>query len=425
MRLLKLRAYYEPEVTAGTHFIKDMDEANIANGIVSINYTPMPTRGVDDATRRQYKNKKHEVLYDGAVIVNRFSMFREHKNPIQRAFRYLCCSVCEYSLGIREKDIDLVHSASTPPIQGMLSALTAKRLSKKYGRHVPFVFNLQDIFPDSLVNASMTHKGSLLWKIGRKIEDYTYRSADRIIVISEGFKKNIMEKGVPEEKIVIVPNWVNTESVHPVAREDNILFDRYGLDKSKFYICYSGNIGHSQNIGLLVDVASRLEKELPEARFVLLGEGAAKEELEKSVSEKGLKNMILLPYQPYEEISHVFSLGDAGLIISKPGIGGSSVPSKTWSIMAAERPVLASFDEGELTELISGEGCGICCPAGDAGALIEAVKKMFRMSREGDALSQMGKNGKKYLLEFLDKDKCIAKYIDVLKECAENADKSE
>ena len=126
----------------------------------------------------------------------------------------------EYVLGRREREADVIFAVSTPPTQGMLCGLAARRLG------IPFVYSLQDVFPDSLVNAGMACRDSLLWRIGRRIEDFSYRRADRVVVISEGFRRNIMEKGVPEEKIAVVPNWVDTQSVHPVAREENVLFAR-------------------------------------------------------------------------------------------------------------------------------------------------------------------------------------------------------
>jgi glycosyltransferase involved in cell wall biosynthesis len=260
----------------------------------------------------------------------------------------------------------------------------------------------------------MTKKGSLIWKIGRRIENYTYRNADKIIVISEGFKKNIMEKGVPEEKIVVIPNWVDTDSVYPIDRKDNILFDRYGLDREKFYICYSGNIGHSQNLDMLIEVAKELSFELPEVGFVLIGEGAAKETLVERVEKEGITNVRILPFQPYEEISHVFSLGDAGLIISKPGIGESSVPSKTWSIMAAERPVLASFDkESELYKLVEKPGCGLASDASSKDDFKRAVRKLYSNAQ---MRFEMGKCGRDYLEEELNKDKCVGEYVKIINE---------
>ena len=102
-------------------------------------------------------------------------------------------------------------------------------------------------------------KGGLLWKIGRIIENFTYRNSDKIIVISQDFKKNIMAKGVPEDKIVVIYNWVDQNAVVDIPRSENILFDRYGLDRSKFYITYNGNIGLTQNMDMLLEVAKALE----------------------------------------------------------------------------------------------------------------------------------------------------------------------
>lgn len=118
-----------------------------------------------------------------------------------------------------------------------------RRIIKKI-KHIPFVYNLQDIFPDSLVGTSLAQKGGLLWKIGRVIENFTYKHADKIIVISEDFKKNIMAKGVPEEKIVVVYNWVDQNAVVDVSKEENKLFDMYDLDRKKFYYEYSGTLDY-------------------------------------------------------------------------------------------------------------------------------------------------------------------------------------
>lgn len=417
MKILELAPYFFPEQISSTHLTNDLYDEFQKNGFQLEVYTPSPTRGVSDEVRKKYCKIKREKLYDGAVSVNRFAMFREGRNPIIRAARYILVNIIQYFKGIHAKDIDVIFAASTPPTQGLLCGLVKKTLSRRYGKNVPFVFNLQDIFPDSLVNAGMTRKGSLIWKLGRKIENFTYRNADRIIVISEDFKRNIMEKGVPEEKIVVVPNWVNTDDVYPVEREENVLFPRCGLDPEKFYICYSGNIGHSQNVDLLVKAAKAMAEGLPEVRFVLFGEGAAKEELAQTVESENITNLILLPFQPYEDIAHVFSAGDADLIISKAGIGGSSVPSKTWGIMAAARPILASFDrDSELCKLVDQVGCGINVGADDLDALVDAIRYIY----ENQSLTaEMGEKGRKYVSEVLSKDKCVAAYIHTIRSCAE------
>ena len=406
MKVLKLSPYCEPEQVSSSHLTKDLTEAFIKSGITIENYVPTPTRGVTNAVRNKYKKIKYEEREAGKIVIHRFSMFPERKNSIQRAFRYVLVNIVQYIKGSHAKDIDLIYAGSTPPTQGMLCGLVKKRL------RVPFVYNLQDIFPDSLVNAKMTKKGSIVWKIGRKIEDFTYRNADKIIVISEDFKHNIMEKGVAENKIVVIPNWVNTDKVYPVNRKDNILFDRYNLDRSKFYICYSGNLGHSQNLELLIKVAEEIQINMPDVIFVLIGEGAAKEELELLVRKKKLENIVILPFQPYKDIAHVFSLGDVGLIISKPGIGESSVPSKTWGIMAAKRPILASFDKkSRLMKTIEITQAGIGADAGSVTELIDAIKQL----RDTSLCESLGSNGYSFVHTYLEKEKCVNMYIEVLK----------
>lgn len=414
MKILELSSYYSPEQISSSHLTNDLYQALVVAGFSIEEYVPMPTRGISDEVRKQFCKRKYEELKNGQIVVHRFSMFREGKNPIQRAIRYILVNIVQYIKGTTARNVDIIYAASTPPTQGLLCGLVKRRLSKRYGRKIPFIYCLQDVFPDSLVNAKMTKKGSIIWKIGRKIEDYTYRSADKIIVISESFKKNIMKKGVPEEKIVVIPNWVDTDVVYPVDRKDNILFDRYNLDRDKFYICYSGNLGHSQNLKLLLETAKQLKSELTDVCFVLVGEGAAKEELIKKVAEEQLENIIILPFQPYEDIAHVFSLGDVGLIISKPEIGGSSVPSKTWSIMAAGRPVLASFDEdSELFRLIEGVGCGVCVQADDD---TESFKKaIYELYENKEKNAKIGVLGRNYLMDYLGKDKCVGMYIETIR----------
>lgn len=407
MNILFLDAYFEPESIAFTHLENDLLDALTKGGHNIYIICPTPTRGVDDTVRKKYKYKRKEKLYDGHVHVRRFSAPKEGKNPIIRMFRYFWCNLQSYRYGIRCKNVDVIFANSTPPTQGMLAALVKNKLSKN--KNIPFVYCLQDIFPDSLVNAKMTSKGSLIWKIGRKIEDYTYKNADEIITISDAFKQNIIKKGANEDKIHVIPNWIDTSEVFPVARDINPLFDRYKLDRNKFYICYSGNIGHSQNMNLLLDVAKRIKDE--EVCFVVIGDGVARIDMEKRIAAENISNVILLPFQPYEEIANVFSLGDVGLIISKPGIGGSSVPSKTWSIMAAEKPILASFDqESELSILIKNVECGIVCPAGDQESLVNAITKLKKENS-----SEMGIKGKIYVTSEISKKKCVEKYLNILK----------
>lgn len=417
VRILYLPAYFYPETAASSYLGENRNQAFADAGFEMVAYTPMPCRGISKELREEYKKKRIEELYDGKMTLHRFYMFAEGRNPILRALRYVFCWFAQGWKGLSAKDVDCIYLASTPPIQGMLGAFLKKR------KNVPFVYNLQDIFPDSLVNNGLAKKGGLLWKIGRVIENFTYRHADKIIVISEDFKKNIMAKGVPEEKIVVVYNWVDQNAVVDIPREKNKLFDAYGLDKSKFYVTYNGNIGLSQNLDMLLSVAEEFQSAKVQAfhgneicctdiHFVLVGNGAYLDEVKRLVNEKKLKNVHLLPFQPYEDISHVFSLGDASLVISKPGTGAASVPSKTWSIMSASRPVLANFDENELKQIVEKHHCGIFTKAGDKEAFKQSILALYN-NRE--MAVEMGKNGRQFVMDNLTREVGTQKYVDVIK----------
>lgn len=406
MKVLQLTGYFIPEKAASIYLTENRLEAFGEAGFDTVIWTSRPTRGLSDEEYAEYKHKKTEMMYGGKVTVHRFAMYREGRNPILRALRYSLNWVIQLWKGLREKDVDVIYLASTPPIQGMLGAFI-----KKF-RGIPFVYNLQDIFPDSLMNNGLARKGGLPWKIGRVIENFTYQHADKIIVISEDFKKNIMEKGVPEDKIAVVYNWVDQNAVVDVPRAENKLFDAYGLDREKFYVTYNGNIGLSQNMDMLLEVASDLQGSIDDIHFVLVGNGAYLEEVKRMVGEKQLQNVHLLPFQPYEDISHVFALGDVSLVISKPGTGTASVPSKTWSIMSASRPVLVNFDENELKSIVEQNECGIFTKAGDKEAFKEAILKLYN---NRDLCKRYGQNGRKFVMDNLTREVGTQKYVEVIK----------
>jgi|WetSurMetagenome_2_1015567.scaffolds.fasta_scaffold35279_3 glycosyltransferase involved in cell wall biosynthesis len=406
MKILFLPAYFYPESEPGSHLADNRNEAFARAGFEMVVIAPDPVRGISEEQRKEYRKKRKERLHGGALLVYRFPMFSEGKNLLIRALRYTLCSTVQFFKGWNAKNIDALFISSTPPIQGAMAALL------KIVKRVPLVYCLQDIFPDSMVSAGLTKNGSLIWKAGRTMERFTYRHANKIIVISQDFKQNIMAKGVPEDKIEVIYNWVDEQAVTPINRADNKLFDKYGLHPSHFYIAYCGNIGHTQNLEMLLEVAKDMTA-FETIRFVLIGDGACKNKIQSLIAEQNIKNVTLLPFQPYKDISHVFSLGDAGLIISKPGVGMNSVPSKTWSIMSAQRAVIASFDENELKHIITGNRCGLFAKAGNKEALIGAVLTLFHNREECRCL---GVNARNYILKNLNRDESTQRYVRIMQQ---------
>ena len=393
-----------------------------------VSYTPTPCRGIDAETRKKYKKIKREERCDGHLVVHRFSMFAEGKKNVLRALRYFLCAIKHFNRGVFAKDArscNVMFIASTPPIQGAMAAMV-----KKFRKKMKFVYNLQDIFPDSLVSAGMAKKGGLLWKFGRIIENFTYRNSDKIVVISQDFKRNIMAKGVPEEKIEVIYNWVDEKAITPVKDEENELFEEFGISRDKFRVVYAGNLGNAQNIEIVVNAARRL-KDNPQIEFIIFGKGGLEDEIKAIQAKEQLDNLKILPLQPYDRVAKVYGLGQVCIVACKPGLGGAAMPSKTWSIMSSGRAVLANFDDGELKEIVEGaltpstnsgtessapaKPCGVFTKAGDLEGFVHAIEEL---SKQPERCAEMGRNGRQFILENLTREVGTRRYVEVIKSVA-------
>lgn len=400
MRTIFPCSYYLPE-TAASLYLTDNIIHSCAESNVEVDlYTPTPTRGVPDGAVWD----RHEVHCNGKLHIYRFHMYGEGKNPILRAFRYILCEFyLTYKCLFAKYDVAFIDS--TPPIQGLKNPLI------KLFRRKHVVYNAQDIFPDSLVGTGLAKKDGVLWKIGRVIEKITYRYSDKIIVISEDFKRNIMAKGVPEEKIVVVYNWVDEEAVKPINKGDNPLFEELNINRDKFTIVYAGNLGHAQNVQILIDTANQL-KEQEDIQFIIFGTGGLETQYKNYIQKNGITNITFHPLQPYEKVSQVYGIGDVCIVSCKEGLGGSAMPSKTWSIMSSGRAVLANFDEGDLKGILESNNCGIFTKAGDKEAFKQAILDLYRDKAQCE---QLGRNGREFILKNLTRAVGTQKYVDVIK----------
>ena len=270
------------------------------------------------------------------------------------------------------------------------------------------MYNAQDLFPETLSGTGLANKGGILWKIGIWVSNVTFRNSDKIIAISNDIKRSMVARGVPAEKIEVVYNWVDEKAVHPVAKKENPLFEEFGLSRDQFTIVYAGNLGNAQNIGIVLDGA----KELSEVQFAVFGSGGLENEIRKRIEDENLTNVHLNPLQPVERVSYVYSLGDACIVSCKEGLGGSAMPSKSWSIMSCGRPVVASFDEGELKEILENNNCGVFSHAGNVEEFVSAIKQL---ATNKDKCEEMGKNARQFILDNLTKEVGSKKYVEIIK----------
>lgn len=405
MRILALPSYFYPESYASAHLDNDLYDCFCSNGFDVVAYVPIPSRGVDAKTREIYLSKKKEYLFNGNLELNRFRLFKESRNAISRAFRYLLSISIQLIKGLLTRDVDVVFLVSTPPIIGIVGVLLHKI------KRIPFVYVVQDIFPDSLVNTGLSHKGSLAWKLGRIIENFTYRNATRIIVISQDFKSNLLKKNVSEEKIEVIHNWIDTTSIFPVERYNNALFSEWELSPSLFYIIYAGNFGNAQSVHTIIESAQLLQSET-DIQFLLIGGGSQEDSLKELVTSYKLQNVKFFPLQSSEKLSFVYSLGDVGIVCCKKGMGKNAFPSKTWSYLAAGTPIIVSYDlDSELASMVKSNGFGISINPENAKEMADSILKL-RNNKQ--LFQEMSCTAKTFVESNASKEKAMKRYLQVI-----------
>lgn len=414
MKLVYLIQYFSPEKASGLQLVEDLLEGFSAQGWETNLFTPTPTRGVTSEQRKEYVHKRLETRYDGKLTIHRMHLYQEGKGFIGRAIRYILFSI-ECFWKAATVPADFIFTGSGPPTQGVVVGLAKKVSGKKV------IYNLQDIFPDSLVTSGICSEKSFLMKIGHAMENFTYRNADHIFTITDDMKNNIIKKGVPEEKITVVRNWIDTDKVKHISREDNIIFDELRLPRDKFYVVYAGNLGKVQGIEVILKTAALL-KNNKSIQFLIFGNGSEEEKLKKLMVEYQLENVSMYPLQPVDRASEVYSMGDICIISCKPGAGGSGMPSKTWTIMAAGVPIVASFDTpSEMQRTIMEAKCGFCAEAGNEEELYKRIVQLYENNKLKESFAE---NARRYAEENVSKKKAVAGYIRAIERTINKEKKS-
>lgn len=258
---------------------------------------------------------------------------------------------------------------------------------------VPFIYIVHDIYPDVLIRLGVLTNPRLVNLIER-IERFFYDRCAQVSVLSDGFKANLVRKGVPEDKIAIIPACIDVEFIRPLPPE-NELRERWEL-AGKFVVLYAGNIGFSQGLDIVLE-AAKLLIHYPEIVFALVGEGATKSALQAKAAENGLGNVRFFSFQPRENVPLIYALADVCLVSLKRDIIVESVPSKTYTIMSSGRPIIATVDRNtEVGCLLAQAQCGLCIEPENADALAQAILRLFN----DDALrNDMGSRGRGFVVE--------------------------
>ena len=298
-----------------------------------------------------------------------------------------------------KKKPDLIIVGTDPPVLGLIGIF----FSKLYGTKL--VYYCQDIYPDvGIVTGKLRHP--IINFLLHQINILSFIMSDKIICIGEYMKNRIIGKGVNERKIDIVYNWADTSLLYPVLKDDNPFVSKYDL-KKYFTVMYSGNIGLTQNLEKIIDVAKSF-KDNPKVRFLLVGDGASKLDLQKQVVKNSLSNIKFLPYQSKDELKYSLSAPDIHLIPFEKGLSGIMVPSKVYNILACGKPYIGWIErDSEIHSIASKFKCGITVPPGDIRNMVRAINWAIK---HPDKLKEMGMKGRESVVKYFDINISVDKF---------------
>ncbi len=295
--------------------------------------------------------------------------------------------------------------APSPPLTIGLSAWLLRLL-----RGAPFIYNVQEIYPDVAVSLGMlTNRTAIRFFEG--LETFVYARARVITVISEWFRRRLLAKGVPAAKLRVIPNFVDTSFIEPGPKQND--FARQHCLDDKFVVQYAGNIGLTQGFETVLQ-AARLLADLPDLRFLIVGDGTRREWLENELRQDPLPGVVLLPYQPRSVVPQIYAASDVCLVPLKSGTAQETFPSKIYTIMAAARPVIASADhDSELAWVVDAAQCGWAVPPDDAQQMAAAVRQAYAQRAE---LPAQGENGRRYVIAHHSRAAVAAQYDALIRE---------
>lgn len=276
---------------------------------------------------------------------------------------------------------DIVVGKTDPPIISMVTCAAARL---KGARAVNW---LQDVFPevaDALGLRVVGRQGSRLLRAAR---DWSLRKAVANVVIGESMAERIRQRGAPPDSIHVIPNWSDGRQIQPIDRATNSLRQAWGLTPRDLVVGYSGNMGRVHDMQTLLAAAAIL-KDVRDIRFLFIGAGSQLEDMQATVRDAGLTNVMFQPAQPRSQLGESLSVPDIHFVTLMPALEGLVVPSKFYGVLAAGRPTIFVGDtQGELARVIDQTDCGKSFPTGDASGIAHQLKQW---ARDPDQVVTMG-----------------------------------
>jgi colanic acid biosynthesis glycosyl transferase WcaI len=401
MNFLFLTLYFPPEIGAAPTRLAAMTRelANLGHNVEVVTGMPNYPQG---KLFPGYRGSFYRMEMRGRVVIHRVWLYPTVGRGLGRLLNYLSFSLTSLYALFRAKKPDYLFVES-PPL-----TLSGPGYIYSLLRRVPLILNIADLWPDTLVEMGLLKKGAAL-NLLYALERWAYRKASFVNAVTEGLRDSLLNnKHVPQEKLLFLPNGVDTELHHPRV-PDEAFKESLGLTGKKVLL-YSGTLGRAHALENVMEAANLLKNQ-PDIHFLFLGDGSERPAMEEMKRRLQLDNVTFHDLVPIEQLAPFQAMADAGLVsIRNIPIFEGARPSKMFPLMAAGKPLLFC-GRGEGANLVKEANSGIVVPSGNPRALADALSALLR----NPAFQQeLGANGRKFVEEHYEWRKLVGKWVGTL-----------
>jgi colanic acid biosynthesis glycosyl transferase WcaI len=403
VRVLLITQWFDPEPTPkGLAFARELARQGFSVEVLT-GFPNYPTGRLYPGYRMRWRERR---LMDG-VVVHRVPLYPSHdQSALRRAFNYLsfAFSVLIHGLAAagRADVIYVYHPPLTVAAAGTLLALLRRR---------PVVCDIQDLWPDTLAATGMVQNQSVL-RVVSVLCDWVYRHVDRIAVLSPGFKRMLLARGVPAGKVEVIYNWSDETALRSAEAAPPVGFP----GAERFRIVFAGNLGRAQGLDAVLGAAALLQQRGSPVTFVFVGDGVERARLLELAEAQKLTNVTFLPAVPMNEIGAVLSAADALLVhLRRDPLFEITIPSKIQAYMTVGKPVLAAV-AGDAAELVQRAKCGVVAVPGDSRSIAEGAASLA--SHSATALEELGRTARRFYSEELSLAKGASAFGSIFRQLA-------
>ena len=362
-----------------------------------------PTGVVPPEYRRKFRRLVAREKTNGVNVVRTWLLPFPNRRTYERMLNYSSFCVSAAGTGLFTERPDVVI-ASSPQLLVGLSGWWLARCKRSR-----FIFEVRDLWPESLAAVGAGSAESPVYRALTRIAGFLYRRSDHIVVVTPAFKEYLVRHWqVAAERISVVENGVESEVFSP--RSESSLRTELGAD-GKFVVSYIGTMGNAHGLQTLVEAAAQLQNSAPRVLFLLVGEGAEKEQLVALARSRGLTNLRFVDQQSREKIPAYICASDACLVLlKKDEIFKTVIPSKMLEFMSCGRAVVLGV-EGQARKILEEAQAGICIEPGNSGELAQAV---LRLADDGQLRETLGRNGRRHVVQHFSRRQTALAYLEVL-----------